>query len=148
MEKEHQKQIHRRKTKDKSKKGGKQKSWQKSKTMSLFSGCVSCDLCICMSNHRLFPLMLVIFKTFLYFSICDRVRPLMLLLCWRWYCRNLPYVALELNVMVQFFFFFTNLNSICLYLSLMLFNTFGIFLMWFFFLTNPKLSLRNMKFTN
>lgn len=70
----------------------------------LFSGCVSCDLCICMLNHRLFPLMLVIFKTFLYFSICDRVRPLMLLLCWRWYCRNLPYVALELNVMVHFFF--------------------------------------------
>lgn len=143
MEKEHQKQIHRRKTKDKSKKGGKQKSWQKSKTMSLFSGCVSCDLCICMSNHRLFPLMLVIFKTFLYFSICDRVRPLMLLLCWRWYCRNLPYVALELNVTVHFFFS----SQICI-LSLMLFNTLGIFLMCFFFLTNPKLSLRNMKFTN
>lgn len=143
MEKEHQKQIHRRKTKDKSKKGGKQKSWQKSKTMSLFSGCVSCDLCICMLNHRLFPLMLVIFKTFLYFSICDRVRPLMLLLCWRWYCRNLPYVALELNVMVQFFFFFTNLYS-----AVNAIQYFWYIFNVIFFLTNPKLSLRNMKFTN
>lgn len=59
----------------------------------LFSGCVSCDLCICILNHRLFPLMLVIFKTFLYIIICDRLRPLMLLLCWCWYCRDLPYLV-------------------------------------------------------